>query len=196
MPLHRIFHPNSVFTDPAEKKALSQAITDLYSGPKSRVNLPAFYVIVVFHALEPGGDFFVGGDGERAKDFVRFAVDHIAVPLPSKEALEAGKFDGFLNMYEAAIRPFIGDKGLHHEITIADSPRGTYMHYSDPCLALMYLELTNLLLHIYSFSRLARPPTETWRIDDHIPPKIGSAAGKRWRDENKSSAYTEEENNS
>ncbi|CAD6885915.1 unnamed protein product [Tilletia controversa] len=160
MPLHRIFHPNSVFTDPAEKKALSQAITDLYSGPKSRVNLPAFYVIVVFHALEPGGDFFVGGDGERAKDFVRFAVDHIAVPLPSKEALEAGKFDGFLNMYEAAIRPFIGDKGLHHEITIADSPR------------------------------------ETWRIDDHIPPKIGSAAGKRWRDENKSSAYTEEENNS
>ncbi|KAK0545936.1 hypothetical protein OC846_005470 [Tilletia horrida] len=124
MPLHRIFHPKSVFTDPAEKKALVDAITDIYSGPNSRAKLPRFYVVIVFHALEPGTEFFIGG--ESADNFVRFAVDHIAVPLPPKEGLRQGKFDDFMERYEKAIQPFVKDKGLHHEVTIADSPRETW----------------------------------------------------------------------
>ncbi|KAE8224209.1 hypothetical protein CF319_g2869 [Tilletia indica] len=158
MPLHRIFHPTSVLQDPAEKKQLAKAITDVYSGPSSSVKLPAFYVVVVFHPLEPGVDFFVGGEGERAADFIRIAIDHIAVPLPPKDQLAEGRFDGFMDKYEAAIKPFIGDKGLHHEITIADSPR------------------------------------ETWRINNIVPPRIKSAAHKRWHEENKATTYTEEDN--
>ncbi|KAK0535013.1 hypothetical protein OC835_002508 [Tilletia horrida] len=123
MPLHRIFHPPTIFQDPAEKQALAAAITDIYSGPKSRVHLPRFYVVVVFHQLEPGS-FFVGG--EQADNFVRIAVEHIAVQLPPNEALKEGKFDFFLDAYEKMLKPFIADKGFNHEVSISSTPRETW----------------------------------------------------------------------
>jgi hypothetical protein len=45
MPIWQIFHPDSVFTDPAEKQALSEAITAVYG------RLPSFYVGILFIPL-------------------------------------------------------------------------------------------------------------------------------------------------
>ncbi|KAL9935709.1 hypothetical protein V8E36_005286 [Tilletia maclaganii] len=116
MPLHRIYHTKAVFQDPAERQALAKAITDIYSGPNSRAQLPKFYVVVVFVPLEEG-NLFVGGDVEEAREFVRFSVEHIAVQLPPKDKLSEGVFDVFMDRYHQAIKPFTLDKGYHYEVS-------------------------------------------------------------------------------
>lgn len=59
MPHWRIFHPDNVFTDVAEKKALAEAITAIYT----QIPLPKFYVVVTFIPL-PVDSIFVGGENQ------------------------------------------------------------------------------------------------------------------------------------
>lgn len=68
MPLHRIFVPTGLYT-PADKAAMAQAITDVYTA------IPPFYVVVLFIDLEPS-NFFVGG--KTTERMVRISVEHLA----------------------------------------------------------------------------------------------------------------------
>jgi hypothetical protein len=54
MPLWTIYHPPSVFESEETKEALSKAITSIYTA----VNLPAFYVNVLFIPVQ---DIWIGG---------------------------------------------------------------------------------------------------------------------------------------
>lgn len=107
MPLWKIYHPEGAFS-PAQKQAISEAITGLYS-----VRLPKFYVGVVFQAV-PADDFYVGG--QPATNFVRIWVDHIARTLPDAEART--RWMGFVIK---TLTPFIGDRGFDWEFHIDET---------------------------------------------------------------------------
>jgi phenylpyruvate tautomerase PptA (4-oxalocrotonate tautomerase family) len=80
MPLWRIFHHPSAFTA-EQKQALAADITKLYTSPP--VSLPAFYVNVLFVALEED-QLFIGGAARR--DFVRIAIEQIARTMPDADS--------------------------------------------------------------------------------------------------------------
>ena len=107
MPFWKIYHPVGAFTA-EDKKALSGRITDLYRG------LPKFYVIVVFQEVAPES-FYMGG--EEASNFVRIWMDHIARSFPDKKAK-----DKWLGWAEAALAPYIKDRGMDWEIHIDETP--------------------------------------------------------------------------
>jgi hypothetical protein len=79
MPLWRFFTHPSTYTA-QDKDAISKAITSFYTRPG--IDLPAFYVVVIFVPVEEG-NLFVGG--EARKDFVRISVEHIARTIESTE---------------------------------------------------------------------------------------------------------------
>ena len=83
MPLWRIFAHPSTYTA-QDKEAISKAITSIYTRPG--LDLPAFYVVVIFVPVEEG-NLFVGG--EARKDFVRISVEHIARTVVDKEQKKA-----------------------------------------------------------------------------------------------------------
>ena len=56
MPLWIIYHPPNTFTSLADKTALANEITKLYTI----VGLPRFYVNVLFQPIQPES-FFIGG---------------------------------------------------------------------------------------------------------------------------------------
>ncbi|KAF8601433.1 hypothetical protein BDV93DRAFT_524813 [Ceratobasidium sp. AG-I] len=114
MPMHRIYSAQGVYT-PAEKQALSKAITALYTGPA--VQLPAFYVVVLFIDL-PKDSFFIGG--ETNDSFVRFNVQHIA-----RHSDKEGKRK-IMQAYEDTIKPFTADKGLDWEVNIDEADQLTW----------------------------------------------------------------------
>lgn len=68
MPLHRIYAAKGIFS-PAEKEAISQAITKVYSS------LPPFYVVVVFIDVQEDS-MYVGGKSNAR--FVRIVTQHLA----------------------------------------------------------------------------------------------------------------------
>jgi len=109
MPWTRIYHPNTVLQDPAERDALSNAITDLYEP----IKFPRFWVGVIFVPLEPSS-IYMGGKAQTK--WVRLAVEHALGPAGTTD------FDPFVARYEAAIKPFIRDKGIAHELTFAFIP--------------------------------------------------------------------------
>lgn len=78
MPLWRIYAHPDIFT-PAQRAALAKDITDLYVN---KINLPAFYVNVLFIPLEQD-NYYVGG--EPRKNFVRITAEHIARTMPSPD---------------------------------------------------------------------------------------------------------------
>lgn len=106
MPLWKVYHPAKAFS-PADKKALSERITALYS------RLPKFYVGVVFQQVEPE-NFYVGG--EPADNFVRIWVDHIARTLPTAETRT-----WWIGQVDEALAPYIRDKGLDWEFHIDET---------------------------------------------------------------------------
>ncbi|OQV13679.1 hypothetical protein BV898_12073 [Hypsibius exemplaris] len=110
MPLHRIFHHPSAFTQ-AEKQSLTERITEIYTGG---AGLPPFYVVVLFISVNTE-DFFVGG--KTTDKFVRIVVQHLARQIPNKEGKKA-----FSDKYEAAIAPFIKDKGFDWEVATEEVP--------------------------------------------------------------------------
>lgn len=99
--MHRIYISQGLYT-PAEKHALSKAITEVYKV------LPPFYVVVLFIDL-PKDSYFIGGEPNDA--FVRFNIQHLARHFENKEHKLA-----FMKRYEEAIKPFTADKGLDWEV--------------------------------------------------------------------------------
>src|SRR5258708_145269 len=107
MPLWKIYHPVGAFTA-EDKQALSERITGLY-----RI-LPKFYVGVLLQEVARDS-FYVGGN--RVDNFVRIWIDHIARPLPNDGAKRR-----WLAMGDAALAPFIKERGHDWEYPIAEPP--------------------------------------------------------------------------
>ncbi|WP_026911082.1 tautomerase family protein [Patulibacter minatonensis] len=120
MPLWTITSPTATYSAD-DRAAIAAGITKLYTdGPR----LPAFYVTVLFHELDPS-TFFVGG--EARGDVVRIAVDHIARRFD--DAAEHLGVDADLDLRRAwldgvirALTPFTGDRGLHWELHADETP--------------------------------------------------------------------------
>ncbi|KAJ6526820.1 putative oxalocrotonate tautomerase enzyme-domain-containing protein [Mycena capillaripes] len=115
LPFHRFFVPKGLYS-PADKAALSQAITACYTEPG--VELPAFFVVVVFIELEPG-NLFVGG--KSTEHMVRIGVEHIARNFTSDSQKRAS-----MDRYEAALAPFTKARGIDWEVQIVDCDRLTW----------------------------------------------------------------------
>ncbi|KAF9025888.1 hypothetical protein BDZ89DRAFT_1114061 [Hymenopellis radicata] len=110
MPLHRFYVPPNLYS--AEDKAkLAEAITDIYTK-RITAPIPAFYVVVLFIDVKQE-DYFVGG--KPTKDFVRVVVHHLARQFPNDERKLV-----FMDMYEAALKPFTKDRGLNWEVEVSD----------------------------------------------------------------------------
>lgn len=109
MPLWKFYHPVEAFTN-EEKRAISERITALYT----RSGLPAFYVGVVFQDI-PDSSFYIGG--KPTSNFVRIWIDHIAKQFKTPEDRERA-----LNAFNAAIAPYVRDKGLDWEFHIDETP--------------------------------------------------------------------------
>ena len=107
MPLWKIYHPVGAFSG-EDKQGMAEAITAIYAR-----NLPKFYVGVVFQEVAPDS-FFIGG--ERADDFVRIWVDHIARSMPSPEMRAK-----FIELVDAALAPYIRDRGLRWEYHVDET---------------------------------------------------------------------------
>lgn len=107
MPLWKIYHPVGALT-PEDKHALSRRITDIYSV------LPRFYVGVIFEEVA-ADSFYIGG--EPVKNFIRISADHIARTLNSDEARSR-----FLARVDAAVAPFIRERGLDWEFHVDETP--------------------------------------------------------------------------
>lgn len=110
MPYWKIYSPEGTYTK-EDKRAMSTAITDIYV---EFAELPRFYVVVLFED-RPADTIWVGG--EPANHFVRIVVDHIARQVDTPElrlmTMEA---------VEAAIEPFVKDRGLDWEVHIDETP--------------------------------------------------------------------------
>jgi phenylpyruvate tautomerase PptA (4-oxalocrotonate tautomerase family) len=107
MPAWKIHHPVGAFTD-EDKQTLARRITDIYSM------LPKFYVGVVFQEVA-ANSFYVGG--EPAKNAIRISADHIARTLSTDEAKT-----NFLSRVNAALAPFIQDRGFDWEFYVDETP--------------------------------------------------------------------------
>ncbi|KAK8180481.1 putative oxalocrotonate tautomerase [Phyllosticta capitalensis] len=118
MPRWDIYYAPSTgaLATPAARQALARAITSIYTG----AGLPAFYVVVMYHALE-ASEFFVGGepnDGATKKPFVRLTYEHTARNFQSKEVKMR-----FLAKLDEVIKPHLLDQGLDYEYSGADFDR-------------------------------------------------------------------------
>ncbi|KAB8337032.1 hypothetical protein FH972_021336 [Carpinus fangiana] len=118
MPLWRIFYPDTAFTDKAEKKALSDAITAIYT----KIPLPAFYVVVTFVPV-PVENIFVGGVNQPGPDkstFIRIVISNIARRMPEGDTTRKNEF---MDRVEKALKPFIADKGWDWEVHAEETDR-------------------------------------------------------------------------
>ncbi|KAE8141912.1 putative oxalocrotonate tautomerase [Aspergillus pseudotamarii] len=116
MPLWQIYHPPGTFTTSTEKAAFAQAITENYTS----VGLPAFYVVVQFHQLDPT-NVFVGGHPrpETARPFVRIVIAHIAIRLPDTDAA----YDQAASKIDRVLKPHALDKGYDVEYHVDETER-------------------------------------------------------------------------
>ncbi|MCJ1224667.1 hypothetical protein MMC12_001312 [Toensbergia leucococca] len=110
MPLWRIFsHPSTFTID--QKQALGESITSLYTTS----HLPGFYVNVIFIPVE-AENFYIAG--KPVTDYVRIAIEHIAIHRPIEvRASMCAEIDKLL-------APHIAARGdLRWEYHINDTPR-------------------------------------------------------------------------
>ncbi|KAJ7171255.1 putative oxalocrotonate tautomerase enzyme-domain-containing protein [Mycena filopes] len=110
MPLHRFFTPRGLYTC-EDKAAIAAAVTAVYT----KINIPAFYVLVLFINVDPE-DFFVGA--KSTDKFLRIGVEHIARNFSSDEAKR-----NFMERYEKALAPFTSGRGIDWEVQITDDDR-------------------------------------------------------------------------
>ncbi|KAI9287271.1 putative oxalocrotonate tautomerase [Umbelopsis sp. AD052] len=110
MPLHRFYYAQGLFS--AQDK---QEITDRITKNYTDLNLPAFYVIVVFIEV-PEDSIFIGG--KRATNFVRVVSQHLSRTMDSYEGKQA-----ILDFLEAAFAPYVKDRGLDWEIHVEEHER-------------------------------------------------------------------------
>lgn len=111
MPLWQVFAPENTFTD-EDKEALSTSITSMYTD---FVNLPKFYVVVIFHDL-PLNSMYVGG--KATNNFVRVFIDHIARRIQGQPELQAL----CMQLVESKIAPWVRDRGHDWEVHIDETP--------------------------------------------------------------------------
>jgi phenylpyruvate tautomerase PptA (4-oxalocrotonate tautomerase family) len=109
MPFWKVYHPVGAFTAD-DKRALSERITELYRG------LPKFYVIVAFQEVAPDS-LYMGG--KPVDNFIRVWVDHIARSFPPDAKKMKAKW---MAKAEAALAPYIKDRGRDWEIHIDETP--------------------------------------------------------------------------
>lgn len=114
MPMWQVFAPENTFTD-EDKEALSASITTMYTD---FVNLPKFYVVVVFHDL-PLNSIYVGG--KATNNFVRVFIDHIARRVEGED-LQAV----CMQLVEAKIAPWVRDRGHDWEVHIDETPQALW----------------------------------------------------------------------
>lgn len=110
MPYWQIFTPANAFTD-EDREKLSEAITSIYVD---YVNLPPFYVVVLFNDM-PRNSMYVGGKAHN--NFVRIFIDHIARQLDTPELRAA-----CMTVIEEKLAPFIRDRGFDWEVHIDETP--------------------------------------------------------------------------
>eukprot|EP00877_Chromochloris_zofingiensis_P014136 jgi/Chrzof1/8977/Cz03g31190.t1 len=112
MPLHRIYYADGVFSS-ADKKAIAQRVTTVYTK-----RLPAFYVVVVFIAVDKDS-LYVGG--EPNDRFVRITTQHLARTNQGKETLAQR-----VEELEEAYAPYVRDRGFDWELHIDEGDRETW----------------------------------------------------------------------
>jgi phenylpyruvate tautomerase PptA (4-oxalocrotonate tautomerase family) len=110
MPYWQIFAPANTFTE-QDREQLSAAITSIYV---TYVELPAFYVVVLFHDT-PQNSIYVGGKAHN--NFVRVRIDHIARQMDNAEIRAA-----CMAAVEEALAPFVKDRGYDWEVHIDETP--------------------------------------------------------------------------
>src|SRR5882757_5858208 len=110
MPLWDIFIPENAYTE-QDKEQMSEAITSIYVD---YVNLPKFYVVVVFHE-KPANSMYVGG--RATNSFVRIRVDHFARQLDTAEERAL-----CMAVIEQKLAPFVKDRGFDWEVHIDETP--------------------------------------------------------------------------
>ena len=110
MPMWHVHHPEGTYTA-EERQEFAARVTALYA---ESLGLPRFYVSVRFHEFSPE-EFFVGG--EPNDTYVRIWIDHIARRTP-----DPGTRRWWMDMIDKALARFLGDRGLHWEIHIDDTP--------------------------------------------------------------------------
>ncbi|OCK76410.1 hypothetical protein K432DRAFT_360432 [Lepidopterella palustris CBS 459.81] len=113
MPLWHIYHPPTTFTTTASKRSLATALTKLYTD----IGLPAFYVNVFFHSMQPS-DVWIGGE-VLERPFVRLVGEQIAVRMPDQDEVYAE----WLGKVDEAIKPHIHDMGYDWEYHIDETER-------------------------------------------------------------------------
>jgi len=155
MPFWEIYTPKDAFTD-EDKEALTQGITSIYYD---LVDLPKFYVVVVFHEM-PRNSIYVGG--EAANNFIRIRVDHIARAMNEDmivNGMPAGSFTSeqirayFHNLAEEMLAPFVKERGYDWEIHVDETPE------------------------------------DLWRVQGLVPPPGESDFERLWRKENRPVPY-------
>jgi phenylpyruvate tautomerase PptA (4-oxalocrotonate tautomerase family) len=114
MPLWHVYHPPGAYTD-AQKKQLAADVTGLYAG----VGLPRFYVVTLFHEVDPSS-FYVGGESSGTS--VRVVVEHIARHTDDPAArLRTGE------ALHRLLAPHTTDRGLYLEFHVDETPRDMWM---------------------------------------------------------------------
>ncbi|KAI4941222.1 hypothetical protein J4E91_010912 [Alternaria rosae] len=126
MPLWNIYHPPNTFTSTPDKTALANAITEIYV----KAGLPRFYVNVLFQPIQPES-FFIGGVARPSPNtdankpgrdstvpMIRIRIEHLARQMPNM----AHKLR-FMDAVDAALKPFIGDKGYDWEYSVEEVDR-------------------------------------------------------------------------
>ncbi|KAJ4364980.1 hypothetical protein N0V83_008596 [Neocucurbitaria cava] len=124
MPLWIIYHPPTTFENEETKKNLAKAITEIYTAGK----LPAFYVVVLFQAVQPTSSY-VGGVArpsppsednkpgpDSSKPFIRITIQNIARKIDAVR-------DRFLTRVDEVLKPFIEDAGYHWEYSVDETSR-------------------------------------------------------------------------
>ncbi|MEU2337253.1 tautomerase family protein [Streptomyces sp. NPDC006654] len=109
MPYWEIFTPENAYT-PEDKQQLSEAITSIYTD---YVNLPRFYVVVLFKDM-PANTMYVGG--RPADNFVRIRVDHIARQMDDPEMRAM-----CMAIIEEKLAPFVKERGYDWEVHIDET---------------------------------------------------------------------------
>ncbi|PYH81033.1 hypothetical protein BO82DRAFT_355010 [Aspergillus uvarum CBS 121591] len=115
MPLWQIYSPPGTFT-PEAKSSFATDITKRYTS----IGLPAFYVVIQFHELNPE-DVYVGGrEATKAeRPFVRAVVTHIAVVQPDSDAA----YRRTTNWLDKIFREHVLDKGFDVEYHVEETER-------------------------------------------------------------------------
>jgi phenylpyruvate tautomerase PptA (4-oxalocrotonate tautomerase family) len=123
MPLWEIFAPEAALS-PEDKKALANDIIKIYS----LVNLPNFYVDVIYHDL-PAHNIYAGG--EATGNFVRVRIEHIAREIDENmivEGLPVGTFtkewlrEWFMLQADAVLEPYVKARGFEWEVHVDETP--------------------------------------------------------------------------